>query len=216
MRHILMIYLIGGPPRCGKTVLAKKLSKKTKIPWLSCDTLDSITQEYTLASKWREKYPYSFLRRKGKMRGNDEFYKTYSSAEIISVLKKQAESVYHAIDTAIACEIADGNDYIIEGYHIIPSFAQKMIKKYGKQNVRAVFLAKFDANKFAKDVHKSTTPNDWLIVLTKKQETFVKVGKMVSLYSQYFEREAKKFALRVFSTDTNFNYQINSAIKYLI
>lgn len=211
-----MIYLIGGPPRTGKTVLAKKLSKKTKIPWLSCDTLDAITQESTPTNKWREKYPYSFLRRKGKMRGNDEFYRTYSSAKIISVLKKQARSVYDAIDTAIACEIADGNDYIIEGYHIMPSFAQKMIKKYGKQNVRAVFLTKFDANKFAKDVHKSTTPNDWLIVLTKKPETFVKVGKMVSTYSKDFEKEAKKFGLQVFNTDTNFNEQINNAIKYLI
>lgn len=211
-----MIYLIGGPPRTGKTVLAKKLSKKTKIPWLSCDTLDAITQEYTPEEKWREKYPYSFLRRKGKMRGNDEFYNTYSPAQIINVLKQQAESVHKAIDTAIACEIADGNDYIIEGYHIIPSFAQKMIKKNGKQNVRAVFLAKFDANKFAKDVHKSTTPNDWLIVLTKKPETFVKVGKMVSLYSKYFEKEAKKFGLRVFNADKDFNDQIDGVIKYLV
>jgi len=82
--------------------------------------------------------------------------------------------------------------------------------------VRAIFLAKFDANKFAKDVNKSTTPNDWLIVLTKKQETFVKVGKMVSLYSRYFEKEAKRFGLRVFNTDTDFIDQINIAIKYLI
>jgi len=211
-----MIYLIGGPPRCGKTVLAKKLSKKTKIPWLSCDTLDAITQEYTPANRWREKYPYSFLRRDSVSRDNDHFYDTYSPAQIMSVLKKQAESVHAAIDTAIACEIADGNDYIVEGYHIVPSFAQKMIKKYGKKNVRAIFLAKFDANKFAKDVNKSTTPNDWLIVLTKKQETFVKVGKMVSLYSRYFEKEAKRFGLRVFNTDTDFIDQINIAIKYLI
>lgn len=91
-----------------------------------------------------------------------------------------------------------------------------MIKKYGKQNVRAVFLTKFDENKFAKDVQKSTTPNDWLIVLTKKQETFVKVGKMVSLYSKYFEKEAKKFDLRIFNTDNHFTDQISSAIKYLI
>lgn len=211
-----MIYLIGGPPRTGKTVLTKKLSKKTKISWLSCDTLDAITQEYTPTNKWREKFPYSFLRRKSKMRNNDEFYSTHSPAQIMSVLKKQAKSVHKAIDAAVACEIADGNDYIIEGYHIMPSFAQKMIKKYGKQNVRAVFLTKFDANKFAKDVHKSTTPNDWLTVLTKKQETFVKVGKMVSLYSRYFEKEAEKFGLRVFNTDTCFNEQINSAIEYLI
>ncbi len=91
-----------------------------------------------------------------------------------------------------------------------------MIKKFGQDKVRAVFLTKLDENKFAVDVNKSTTPNDWLIVLTKKQETFVKVGKMVSLYSQYFEKEAKKLGLRIFNTDINFNSQISDAIKHLI
>jgi len=90
-----------------------------------------------------------------------------------------------------------------------------MIKKYGKQNVKAVFLTKFNAEKFAKDVIKSKTPNDWLLVLTKKPETFLKVGKMVSLYSQYFEKEARKNSLEVFNMDKKFNQQINKAIKYL-
>lgn len=212
-----MIYLIGAPPRCGKTTLSKRMSKKYKIPWISCDTLNSITQEHTPQEEWEKKYPYSFLRKKGKLsRSNDAFYNTYSPKKIISVLEKQAKAVHKAIDITIACEIADGNDYIIEGYHISPGFAHKMIKKYGKQNIRAVFLTKFDENKFAKDVRKSTTPNDWLLVLTKKQETFVKVGIMVSEYSKYFEKEAKKFGLKVFNTDTKFTNQINNAIKYLI
>lgn len=212
-----MIYLIGAPPRCGKTTLAKKMSKQTKVPWLSCDTLNAITQVLTPKEKWAKKFPYSFLRRKGMARkNNDIFYSVYSAKKIMNVLKKEAEAVYKAIDTVIACEIADGNDYIIEGYHIVPSFAHRMIKKYGKQNVRAIFLTKFDANKFAEDVHKSTTPNDWLIVLTKEQETFVKVGKMVSEYSKYFEKEAKKFGLQTFNTDTHFNNQISRTIKYLI
>jgi len=210
-----MIYLIGAPPRCGKTTLAKKMSKQNKIPWLSCDTLDAISQAYTSKEKWPKKFPYSFLRKKGKTRNNDEFYNIHSSAKIINLLNREAQAVYPAIDTVIACEIADGNNYIIEGYHIVPSFAQKMIKKYGKQNVKAVFLTKFDADKFAVDVHKSTTPNDWLIVLTKKSETFVKVGKMVSLYSKYFEKEAKKFSLPVINMDKNFVNQINKATKYL-
>lgn len=195
--------------------MAKKMSAKIKIPWISCDTLESVSKAYVPKEKWQVKYPYSFLRRKGGARNNDEFYSTYSAAKIVGVLKIQAETAREAIDAMIACELADGNDYIIEGYHIVPSFAQKMIKKYGKQNLRAVFLTKFDEDKFAKDVQKSTTPNDWLIVLTKNQETFVKVGKMVSLYSRYFDKEAKKLNLQVFNMDNNFTDGINKAIKYL-
>jgi 2-phosphoglycerate kinase len=212
-----MIYLIGAPPRCGKTTLAKNMSKKTKIPWISCDTLDSIAQTLTTKDEWAKKFPYTCLRRtKGNSRNNDVFYNTYSPAKIVSVLNKQAKAVHTVIDVVIACEIADGNDYIIEGYHIVPDFVQKMIKKHGKQNIKVVFLTKFDADKFAKDVYKSTTPNDWLLVLTKKQETFVKVGKMVSEYSTYFESEAKKFGFITVNTDENFNKQIDKATKYLL
>lgn len=68
------------------------------------------------------------------------------------------------------CEIKDGNDYIIEGYHLEPRFIQSLMKKYGKKNLKAVFLTKMDAEKFAQDVHKSITPNDWLILGTKKKK----------------------------------------------
>lgn len=41
-----MIYLIGGPPKCGKTTLAKKLSKELGIQWVVSDTLQVVVREY--------------------------------------------------------------------------------------------------------------------------------------------------------------------------
>ncbi len=116
-----MIYLIGGPPRCGKTTLAKEMSKKLKIPWISSDALEVVSREYVSKEKRIKLYPYSFLRKKGVNRNNDEFYSKYSAREIINVLKKQAKTSFRAIDMMIANEIDNGNDYIIEGYHILPS-----------------------------------------------------------------------------------------------
>ena len=67
---------------------------------------------------------------------------------------------------------------------------------------------------FAQDVHHSNTPNDWLLVLTKKDETFLKVGRMVSLYSKFFEEEAKKEKLKTLCMDTDFNKRLNEAVGY--
>jgi len=41
-----MIYLIGGAPRCGKTKVAKQLSKKLGIPWISADSLEGVVAAY--------------------------------------------------------------------------------------------------------------------------------------------------------------------------
>jgi len=211
-----MIYLIGGPLRCGKTTLAKRMSRKYRIPWISCDTLEAVSRSYVPKKLWPKKYPYSYLRKRDGTRDNDKFYSQHSSAKIIRAIKVEAKSTYKAIDTAIACEIDNVNDYIIEGHHVAPSFVNEMIKKYGQKNIKAVFLTKFDKYQFTRDVRKSTTPNDWLITLSKKEETYLKVGELVSDYSKYFEKEAKKFGLRIFNTEAKFNNQINAAIKYLI
>lgn len=207
-----MIYLIGGPPRCGKTTLAKALSKKLNIPWISCDTLESISGEYMSQKQWNKTHPYSKLRKKEK--STDVFYANHSAQEIVSVLKKQALPAYAAIQMMALCEIENGNDYIIEGYHLLPSFVDKLIKKHGKKNFKAVFLTKFDAQKFAVDVHKSSTPNDWLLLSVKKKETFVKVGEMVSAYSGVFEKEAKKYRLQSLCMDVNFEKQVKASMLY--
>lgn len=76
-------------------------------------------------------------------------------------------------------------------------------------------MTKLDSQKFAEDVYKSTTPNDWLLVLTKKAETFVKVGRMVAKYGDYFEKEAKRFKFKIINTDRNFKKQLHTAVNYL-
>lgn len=200
----------------GKTTLAKKLAKRLRISQISSDVLDSISRQYVPKKDIKKQYPYSYLRRQGKARNNDEFYSTYSTNKIVSVLRREAKSTEKAIDAFVACAIDNGKDYIVEGYHLSPAFVKELINKYGKKHIKAVFLTKFDAEKFASDVHKSSTPNDWLLVLTKKEETFLKVGKMVVKYSNFFEVGAKKYRFEVFNMDFNFRKQIQKIIHQLI
>ncbi len=40
------IILIGGAPTVGKTFIAKELSKKLFLPWISTDTIRSLMQEF--------------------------------------------------------------------------------------------------------------------------------------------------------------------------
>ena len=191
------------------------MAKRFSLPWISTDSLEVIARAYVPKCDWDKKYPYSSLRKKGKARNNDLFYCTYSADKIISVLRRQAKTTEKAIENFVLNEIDNGNDYIVEGYHLEPSFVYKLQKKCGAKNIKVVFVTKLDAEKFALDVKKSTTPNDWLLVLTKKEETFLRVGKMVSSFSAYLEKEAQKYKFKVFNTDQDFEQKILAAAKYL-
>lgn len=206
-----MIYLIGGPPKCGKTTLAKKLSKTFEIPWVSTDTLGCAIKPYIDKKVLLKKFPASFQRGKN----NDEKYSKYSSDEIIKAYQQQAKTVYRAIDMFAICELTDGNDFIIEGYHIEPELVNELNSKYPNK-IKSIFLIKSDKEKFISNIKKTTTPNDWIIARTNNEETYQKIAEMICEYGNIFEKEAKKYGFKVLDMDMDFNNKINEAINYLM
>ena len=207
-----MIYLIGGPPKCGKTTLAKELSEKYNISWISADTLQNIVKAYTPKEKHKTLFPHSYLRGGS----NDEFYSKHSAKEIIKNYIKQGKATYDAISMMAETYLVDEDDFIVEGYQITPEIVNRIFKQFGKEHVRAVFLVKHDEEKFIQDIHKSTTPNDWIIRKTKDESTYAKIAKMISEYSGYFEKESEKYGLKVFNMDEDFIKKLNEIEKYLI
>ena len=210
-----MIYLIGGPPKCGKTTLAKKLSKKLGIPWVASDTLQVVARAYVaryISQKELDKiYPHSAA--KGKT--NDETYSRNTPRQIAKNYTTQAKASYDAIEMFALCEIKDGNDYIIEGYHVTPQLAARLIKKYGRKHFRSLFLLKSDIKKFVVDAKKSSTPNDWILQKTKEKETFVKIAGMIVYYGEYFGAEAKKYDFPLLNMDKDFGGKLKKAMMLL-
>lgn len=207
-----MIYLIGGPPKCGKTTLAKKLAYEFRIPWISADTLQNIVRAYVSQEKHPTLFPHSHSRR-GK--GNDEFYSEYSPQRIVGNYIAQGKTTYDAISMMAETYLKDEDDFIIEGYQVTPEVVDCILKKFGNEHIRAVFLVKHDTQKFIQDIHKSATPNDWILRKTKEESTFGKIADMIVEYSHYFEEEAKKYGLQVFNMDEKFDEQLKKVEKFL-
>ena len=210
-----MIYLIGGPPKCGKTTLAKKLSKHLGIQWVASDTLQVVAREYVskYASRQAMDKLYPHNAQKGKT--NDETYSLNTPTQIAKNYIKQAKASYAAIDMFSIGEIKDGNDYIIEGYHVTPQLAARLIKKYGRKYFHVLFLVKSDIEKFVKDVKKSSTQNDWILTKTQEKETLHRIAEMVNCYGQFFDKEAKKYKFKVLNMDNDFGGQLKKAIELL-
>lgn len=206
-----MIYLIGGPPRCGKTTLAKTFSKQARIPWISTDTLEVIAGEYITQEEWDLTHPYSIAHT-----SNNAFYEEFSVKEIIGLIKAQSLATLPAVRMMALCSLKDEVDYIIEGYHITPKFAAQMIKKYGADKVTAVFVVKTNAEQFAAAVIKNPVVNDWLVNKQTSVATIARVGTMVAEYSKMIIKEASEFGLPVFAMDTNFVSRIKQITKSLL
>jgi len=206
-----MIYLIGGPPKCGKTTLAKRLADKYRISWISADTLQNIVWAYTLKEKHSTLFPHSYSRGES----NDEFYSQYSPQQITENYIAQGKTTYDAISMMAETYLADKEDLVVEGYQVTPEIVDTIIKKFDRDHIKAVFLVKYDEQKFIQDIHKSTTQNDWIIRKTKEESTYGKIAKTVAEYSHHFEKEAKKYGLDVFNMDNDFEGQLNAIEKNL-
>lgn len=205
-----MIYLISGPPKCGKTTLAKKISQEKGIPWVSTDTLQNVIKPYIREQEWEEKFPST----QQQAETNDEKYSTYSAQEIIVAYRGQANTCFAAIEMFALCEMTDGNDVIIEGYHIEPELIQKLTKAY-PEKIRSIVLVKTDVEQIVENIQKSTTPNDWILTKTTQPETYQKIANMIANYSDVFISEAKKHDCQVVHMDTNFEEKLQQAVDLL-
>ncbi|MFC1651827.1 hypothetical protein ACFL24_01570 [Patescibacteria group bacterium] len=205
-----MIYLIGGPPRSGKTIIAKKISKS----WISADIIESMVVSYINKKDLKRLFPKSIIRVKTKQ-SNDAMYNSYSAKEIVKAYIKQARASWKAIETMITCELKEGHDYIIEGHQIHPQLIARIIKKHKKINIVPIILTRFDKDEIVSGCQKHETENDWFIQKTKNKETYYKIAEMISVYSDFFEREAKKYKLKVINMDGDFKKQSQVVVKYL-
>lgn len=206
-----MIYLIGGSPRCGKTTIAKKLSQRLKIGWISVDTLESIVREYISNPEDEKLFPKNALRHVTS-NSNDEMYSRFSYQKIANSYIKQGKTSWKAVSTFVEDSIKEGHDFIVEGHQIHPKLAYSLLKQYPKE-IKVYFLAKQDIQALVEGFTKNNAKNDWVIQKTKNPETFYQIAKMLCHFGKYILMEASKYKLPVYLMDKDFKEKINSIVK---
>ena len=108
-----MIYLIGGAPRCGKSILAQQVSAKLKAGWISTDPLMELLRlknEEGIKTEWNAD-PESIIT-------NAEWFSPYLERFVWGV-SSMAES------------------YLIEGVDFLPAQVSQLSKNY---QIRSVFV----------------------------------------------------------------------------
>lgn len=198
----IMIYLIGGSPRSGKTTLAKRLARRLRVGWVSVDTLEGIVREYTPRKELAKLFPKNVLRKKTNGR-NDEMYTRYSDQEIVDAYIRQGKTSWKAIDAFVADCINESHDFILEGHQIHPQLIANL-KKYYPKNIQAIVLVKRDEALLIEGFEKNTAKSDWVVQKTKDKKIYIKIARMLSCFGERIEKEAKKVHVPVHRTDVQF------------
>jgi 2-phosphoglycerate kinase len=78
-----MIYLIGGPPRCGKTTVARRLARSVGCSWVAGDWLSQAFSAYIAEDDIRPEEQLDLGPNVPSNSRNDVRYARYSATEII-------------------------------------------------------------------------------------------------------------------------------------
>lgn len=204
-----MIYLIGGSPRGGKSILSKKFSKALNVPYISTDNLRLVVLPYFKGKEKDKNFPFIKMFDSAAI---DKFFLRYSGQEQLMADLRESKSTWPGIKSLIDHLLVCKMDYIIEGVHLLPCF----VKEYkNNKNVKIVFLAKIDEEKIYQGLLKHVNDNDWLTGNTKNINTIQMAAESLSHYGKFFLKETKKFGFKCIITEDNFLDKIQKASSYL-
>lgn len=193
-----MIYLIGGAPRCGKTILSESMAAKNKLSWISTDTIRSVILAHTPKSQIKKKFPYE------KLRLERDAPEKLLKAEIT-----EAKTIWPGVRAMIEHLINCRQDYIVEGVHLMPTLVHQLKgTRYWKQ-IRLVYLVKTDLSEIKDGFLRNTSKHDWLYAALKNVKTMDKAARMVQTKSIYIADQAKKYRFRIIDTATDFKTKID-------
>ena len=183
-----MLYLVSGASRSGKTIIARKILAKKRIPYLSLDWL---------------------------MMGFNNGIPQYGIHHLLWP-NEIAEKMAPFLHAMIGSMLVDGMDYVIEGEAMLPQLTADWLNEH-PEAVRAVFLGytDIDVNDKMMLVKKhGDAKYDWLI---SKSDEYIRdhIDNMI-VYSKKIKRGCEKHGLTYFDTSEDFPRAIEAATQFLV
>lgn len=170
-----MIYLIGGPPRVGKSTVAAALAGDLGCSWVPTDYLASAINPYSHGPEGEARPA-----RLGGDADNDQRYATFTTSEILANYRARAR--YHQLGILsgfVDYAAADNRDYVVEGFHLEPS---PMMDAHARwpDRIRCLLLIRGDRDSVAASLPLIDSPTDWVARTVHHPETYERIPTLWS------------------------------------
>jgi 2-phosphoglycerate kinase len=233
-----MIYLIGGPPRCGKTTLARRLAGLTGASVVPVDYLGSVVYHYLSDAERAARFPL--------LDGSTAaIYARHTTEEIVGHYRQIARTLWPAIQVYSHFALAHGQAVILEGYHIEPALmdefsgsegtmgqvedaqsehGREMVHRgtgyalahRGDARIRAVFLYKQNEQEIAAHLTAGADEHDWVMRERLPSETLRGIAAMIGRYSRFIKDDAARYGLPAFAMDGCYAERLDDVLAYLL
>ncbi len=212
-----MIYLIGGPPRCGKTILARRLARVAGCSWVQGDWLSQAFSVYLSNSEILPVERLDLGPGVPPTQRNDARYARYSATEIIAYYRAWAVRTWPGLRVLIEYAIDDQEDLVVDGYHIDPALVGpylSTLEAAQRDQIQAVFLHRVDQADILRALRHGEG-NDWVRGRTQQELSFERIATMIAQYSREVCSDAEAAGLPVFAMDFAFDQQLDTVVALL-
>jgi len=181
-----MLYILGGAPRCGKSIVSRRFVLEKNIPYFSTDFLIEALE-------------------KGAPQLDIKF----------GPFIPKAEKVWPILDYLIRGIVDWADNYLIEGDSLLPKYTSGFQDKYKERtNCCFVGFTKIKPEEKLNEVRKySSQKDDW--TTKRSDQSMLKAINSMIVFSKYLESECSKYHIKYFDVSENFQENLNKIFNYL-
>ena len=189
-----MIYLLGGPPRVGKSIVSREIGLKHAVSVVSTDTLGAVLE--TVLDRKTTPDLFVFTQFEELPLAERVKLMTKDPSMLVDYVRKESQVVWRAVEAFVKRENDEGRDVLIEGVAVLPGLVSQLqdvpyrvtfIGNQGKEHRENI-------RKFAEE-----NKNDWMQDLG--EEYIGAFAMFVERMSIYIEQEAKKYYFKYIEID---------------
>ena len=194
MNILVMIFLVGGPPRVGKSIIAGEIRRKHAVSVVSTDTLGAVLEN--VLSPETAPDLFAFARFHEMPTAEQVKLIMKDPTELIDYVRKESHVVWNAVEAFVRREKEEGRDALIEGVAVLP----ELMNRLEDISYQVVFIGNQGEN-HKENIKKYAEENehDWMRDIS---DQYIDAFAMfVKRMSAYIEQEAKKYGFAYIEMD---------------
>ncbi len=182
-----MLYILGGAPRAGKSILAKKMLKEKQISYFPTDALIGVLSQS--APEYKINHDVPFI--------------------------EKSKKLWKFTKVLFGYFIEEEDNFLVEGDAILPEQAAEMLKEYPNQT-KACFVGYVDMTPEEKlgTIRSFKQEIDWTD--NHNDKALLEMIDQMIQYSKYIKNECAQYNLKYFDLSDDFGKTHEEIFQYLL